>query len=300
MRTVRRCAGMLRTTWTLITATVNGYIEDDAMSRGAAIAYYTVFSLAPTLVIVVAITGLVFGESAAHGALSQQMEGMVGKVAADAIQAMVSSAWRSRSGGLATAIGIVTLAITATTVFSEMHSALNGIWRAEPKGTTVTRYLKVRAASLGLVATLGFLLMVSLVISAGVSVVQTYIGGILPEVAVLIQVLNFVISFGLTTLLFAAIYKILPDRQLQWRDVGVGAIVTALLFDIGKALIGLYIGRSTVASSFGAAGALAVVLLWVYYSAQVFLLGAEFTRAWAERHGSQQDKLDLKGPPAPR
>ncbi len=249
---------MLASTWTLIKSTVNGYIEDNALSRGAAIAYYTVFSLAPTLVIIVAITALVFGETAAEGALSHQIEGLVGREAAVAIQGMVRSAWQTKSGGIATVIGVVTLLITATAVFGEMQAALNAIWRAEPKGTTVGRLPpKARAASLGLVATLGFLMMVSLVISAGVAAVQTYIGGFLPEVAVLVRILNFVISFGLIAVLFAAIYKILPDRQLQWRDVAIGAIVTALLFDIGKTVIGLYIGSTAVASSFGAAGALA-------------------------------------------
>jgi membrane protein len=278
---------MLASTWPLIKSTVNGYIDDNALSRGAAIAYYTVFSLAPTLVIVVAIASMVFGETAAQGALSHQLEGLLGHEAALAVQGMVSSAWRSRSSGLATAIGVVTLLITATGVFGEMQSALNAIWRTEPKGTTVGRLLRARAASLGLVATLGFLMMVSLVISAGIAAVQTYIGGILPGVAILIKVLNFLISLALITILFAAIYKILPDRKLEWRDVGMGAIVTALLFDIGKTLIGLYIGSTAVASSFGAAGALAVILVWVYYSSQIFLLGAEFTRAFAEQHGSR-------------
>ncbi len=289
---------MFHSTWTLIKATVNGYIEDNALSRGAAIAYYTVFSLAPTLVIIVAITGLVFGETAAQGALSHQLEGLVGADAAVAIQGMVRSAWQSKSGWIATSIGLVTLLISATTVFGEMQSALNAIWRAEPKGTTVTRYLRVRAASLGLVATLGFLLMVSLVISATIAAMQTYLGGFLPEIALLIRVLNFVISFVLIAVLFAAIYKLLPDRQLRWRDVGMGAVVTALLFDIGKTLIGLYIGSTATASSFGAAGALAVVLLWVYYSSQIFLLGAEFTRAYAEQHGSQREKVALEARPA--
>ncbi len=291
---------MLASTWTLIKSTVNGYIEDNALSRGAAIAYYTVFSLAPTLVIIVAITALVFGETAAEGALSHQIEGLVGREAAVAIQGMVRSAWQTKSGGIATVIGVVTLLISATTVFGEMQAALNAIWRAEPKGTTVTRYLRYRAASLGLVATLGFLLAVSLVISAIVAAVQTYIGGFLPEVAVLVRILNFFISFGLIAVLFAAIYKILPDRQLQWRDVAIGAIVTALLFDIGKSVIGLYIGSTAVANSFGAAGALAVVLLWVYYSSQIFLLGAEFTRAYAERYGSLQQRAALASPAAPR
>ena len=291
---------MFAATWTLIKSTVNGYIEDNALSRGAAIAYYTVFSLAPTLVIIVAITAIVFGEKAAEGALSHQLDGLVGHEAAAAIQGMVRSAWQTKSGWIATVIGVVTLMVSATTVFGEMQAALNAIWRAEPKGTTVTRYLRVRAASLGLVATLGFLLAVSLVISALIAAVQTYIGGFLPEVAFLVRILNFFVSFGLIALLFAAIYKILPDRQLQWRDVGIGALVTALLFDIGKTLIGLYIGSTAVANSFGAAGALAVVLLWVYYSSQIFLLGAEFTRAYAEQHGSLHRPDGLTTSAAPR
>ena len=284
---------MLNTTWTLIKTTVNGYIDDNALSRGAAIAYYTVFSLAPMLVIIVAIAGSVFGAEAAQGALSHQLDGLLGHDAAVAVQGMVSSAWRSQSSGIATLIGFVTLLLTATGVFGEMQGALNAIWRAEPKATTVGRLLRARAASLGLVATLGFLMMVSLVISALIAAVQTWVGGFMPELTVLIRVLNFAISLLLITVLFAAIYKILPDRRLQWRDVWVGAFVTALLFDIGKTLIGLYIGSTAVASSFGAAGALAIILVWVYYSSQIFLLGAEFTRAWAEEKGSRKHKAPL-------
>ncbi len=278
---------MLANTWTLIKATVNGYIEDNALSRGAAIAYYTVFSLAPMLVIIVAIAGVAFGEEAAQGALARQIQGLMGHDAAVAVQGMVRSAWQSKSGTLATVIGFITLLITASGVFGEMQSALNAIWRAEPQGTTVGRLVKARATSLGLVAALGFLMMVSLVVSAAITVVQTYLGGMLPAAAIFIRVLNFLISFGLITLLFAAIYKILPDRQLHWRDVGTGAVVTALLFEVGKTAIGIYIGSTAVANSFGAAGALAIVLLWVYYTSQIFLLGAEFTRAYSEFNGSR-------------
>ena len=286
---------MLNTTWTLIKATVNGYIDDNALSRGAAIAYYTVFSLAPMLVIIVAIAGTVFGEKAAQGALSHQLDGLLGHDAATAVQGMVTSAWRSQSSGIATIIGLVTLLLTATGVFGEMQGALNAIWRAEPKATTVGRLLRARAASLGLVATLGFLMMVSLVISAAIAAVQTYMGAFMAELTILIRLLNFGVSLVLVTVLFAAIYKILPDRQLQWGDVWVGAFVTALLFDLGKTLIGLYIGSTAVASSFGAAGALAIILVWVYYSSQIFLLGAEFTRVWAEQKGSRQHKAPLAG-----
>ena len=292
---------MLANTWTLIKATVNGYIDDNALSRGASIAYYTVFSLAPVLVIIVAIAGIAFGEEAAQGALARQIQGLMGRDAAVAVQGMVRSAWQSQSGPLATVIGFVTLLITASGVFGEMQSALNAIWRAEPTGTTVGRLVRARALSLGLVAALGFLMMVSLVISAAITAVQTYVGGFMPQAAFLIGVLNFAISFILITVLFAAIYKILPDRHLHWKDVVIGAIVTALLFDVGKTAIGLYIGSTAVASSFGAAGALAIVLLWVYYSSQIFLLGAEFTRAYAEMHGSRRGMPQpLAATPAPR
>jgi membrane protein len=173
-------------------------------------------------------------------------------------------------------------------VFGEMQSTLNAIWKADPKGGTVSRLLRARAASLGLVAALGFLLLVSLVISAGLSALSEYVNAHLPFGYLILQAVNFLISFALNSVLFAAIYKVLPDKNLEWQDVLVGAVVTAFLFSIGKFLIGLYIGSSAVASSYGAAGALIVALLWIYYSTQIFLLGAEFTKVYAHHHGSQQ------------
>ena len=169
-----------------------------------------------------------------------------------------------------------------------MQSALNAIWKAKPQGTTVSRLIRARAASLGLVAALGFLLMVSLVVSAGLTAFGNYLNAALPMGKVILTVLNVVVSFALISVLFAAIYKVLPDTPLKWRDVIVGAVITAALFTVGKSLIGWYIGSSAVASSYGAAGALIVLLLWVYYSAQIFLLGAEFTKVFANRHGSKQ------------
>jgi len=171
-----------------------------------------------------------------------------------------------------------------------MQSALNAIWKAKPKGTTMSRLIRARAASLGLVAALGFLLMVSLVVSAGLSAFGDYLNSVLPFGKVILSVVNFIVSLALIAVLFAAIYKVLPDTELAWRDVIVGAIVTAVLFTVGKSLIGWYIGSSAVASSYGAAGALIVLLLWVYYSAQIFLLGAEFTKVYARRHGSKQEE----------
>ena len=177
----------------------------------------------------------------------------------------------------------------ASGVFGEMQTALNAIWKAKPTGTTVSRLIRARAASLGLVAALGFLLMVSLVVSTALTAFGNYLDSLLPFGKVILTVLNVVVSLMLISFLFAAIYKVLPDRSLNWGDVVMGAIVTAVLFTVGKSLISWYIGSSTIASSFGAAGALIVLLLWVYYSAQIFLLGAEFTKVYANRHGSKRD-----------
>ena len=279
---------MFRKYAAMLKETVNAFIEDNCLSRGAAIAYFTIFSIAPMLVICIAIAGLVFGDEAAAGAVSDQLKGLMGQQGADAVQAMIKSASNRESGLWATVLGIVVLLVTASGVFGEMQSALNEVWKAEPKATGVSALLRARALSLGLVATLGFLLVVSLVISAALSALGTYVNQFLPGGEFLMQVANFVVSFLLVSVLFAAIYKILPDRQLAYRDVAVGAVATAFLFTVGKTLIGLYIGSSSVASSYGAAGALVIVLLWVYYSSQIFLLGAEFTKIWASHHGSAE------------
>ncbi|MEA2995224.1 MAG: rane protein, partial [Alphaproteobacteria bacterium] len=225
----------------------------------------------------------------AQGAITAQLGGLMGQQTADVLQSAVASAGEKSSGILATIIGIVTLIATASGVFGEMQSALNAIWKAKPEGTTVSRLIRARAASLGLVAALGFLLIVSLVVSAGLTAFGNYLDTILPFGKVILSAVNAVVSVALISVLFAAIYKVLPDRHLEWGDVIVGAIVTAILFTIGKSLIGWYIGSSAVASTYGAAGGLIVLLLWVYYSAQIFLLGAEFTKVYANRHGSKQD-----------
>ncbi len=277
---------MLKLAWSLAKETVAGYIEDDALSRGAAIAYYTVFAIAPVLVIVISIAGLVYGQEAARGAIVGQLQDMMGHDAAEAIQTMIASADNKRSGTLGAILGFGALLLTASGVFGEMQTGLNRIWKAEPKTSTVSRLVRARAASLGLVAALGFLLMVSLAASAAITAFSHMLQHVLPNIDLLLRVVNFLISLLLISTLFATIYKILPDAPTTWKDVGVGAVVTAFLFTVGKTVIGLYIGSSQVASSYGAAGALVIVLLWVYYSAQIFLLGAEFTRAWAAHHGS--------------
>lgn len=268
--------------------TVLSFIEDEALRRGAAIAFYTVTAIAPVMLIVIAIAGLAFGREAAQKALTGQLSDLMGQQSAELLQAAVASAAGKSSGILATLLGITMLIATASGVFGEIQSALNIIWRAEAKGTTVSRMIRARAASIGLVATLGFLLIVSLVVSAGLTAFGDYLNSVLPFGQLIMTVLNGAVSLALISMLFAAIYKILPDRHLEWRDVIVGAVVTAVLFTIGKAGIGWYIGSSAVASSYGAAGALIVVLLWIYYSTQIFLLGAEFTKIYANRRGSKR------------
>ena len=254
---------MFSAAWKMLKDTVLAFINDEALSRGAAIAFYTVTSIAPVLLIVIAIAGLVFGQDAAQNALTAQLSGLVGQQTAEVLQTAVASASSKSSGILATTIGIITLLVTASGVFGEMQTALNAIWKAEPKGTTVSQLIRARAVSLGLVAALGFLLMVSLVVSTGLTAFGHYLDSILPFGNIILTALNAVVSLMLISFLFAAIYKVLPDRDLEWDDVIVGAIVTAVLFTIGKSLISWYIGSSAVASSFGAAGALIVLLLWV-------------------------------------
>lgn len=288
---------MVNDAWTLLRETVTSFIKDEALSRGASIAFYAMTSLAPLLFIVIAIAGLAFGRDAAQGAIVAQLGGMMGRESADLLQDVIKGASSATAGVFAAIAGVVTLILTASGVFGEIQSALNAFWRVEEEslteekenlGTTISNLVRARAASIGLVAALGFLLIVSLAVSAGLTALGDYINAQLPFGETILGTLNFVISFALLTALFAAIYKVLPDRPLAWGDVIVGALATALLFTLGKTLIGLYIGSSAVGSTYGAAGALIIILLWVYYSAQIFLLGAEFTKVYARHFGSMR------------
>lgn len=283
---------MLGDTWTMAKDSVSGFIDDDALSHGAAIAFYAVTSLAPILLIVVAVAGLVFGHDAAQAAISVQLAGLMGQQSADLLQTAIQSAAVKSSGIVASIVGLVTLIATASGVFGQMQAALNAIWKAKPRGGTVTRLVRARIASMGLVAALGFLLMVSLAASAGIAALGTFINAYLPFGQLILSAVNVAVSFLLISVLFGAIYKILPDRRMEWRDVMVGAVITAGLFTLGKSLIGWYLGSSAVTSAYGAAGALLIVLLWVYYSSVIFLLGAEFTRAYSVRHGSRAATSD--------
>ena len=276
----------LRGVWHLLRDTVEGFIDDDALSRGASIAYYTLFSLAPILLIVMALAGLAFGRDAARGALVDQLSGLMGGKSAEALQAMIESASDPKTGMTASLIGILAALITLTGAFGEVQSALNAIWKAKSRRSTLSRLMRARLASLGLVVTSGFLLTVSLVVSAALAALSNYLKAVFPAGEFALQVADIVISGTLLTGMFAAIYKVLPDTPIAWRDVAIGALVTTGLFEGGKYVIALYIGKSNVASSYGAAGALIILLLWIFYSAQIFLLGAEFTRAFARRYGT--------------
>ncbi|KRB18388.1 YihY/virulence factor BrkB family protein [Mesorhizobium loti] len=275
--------------WDLLRESVVGFVNDNALSHGAAMAFYAATSLAPVLIIVVAIAGIAFGHDAAQLALSAQISGLMGSESAALLQTALEGASSRSSGTLAAIVGVVTLFVTASAVFGEMQQALNAIWKVETKGSSLSRLLRARAASLGLVAALGFMLLVSLVASAAISALGDMISAQLPFGEFVLSAINTLISFALISVMFAAIYKVLPDRALEWRDVGIGAVVTAALFTLGKSLIGWYIGTSAIASSYGAAGGLLVILLWVYYSSEIFLLGAELTRAYSVRHGSRSD-----------
>jgi len=285
VRPVPKGKRMIGEIWGLLKDTFFGFMADEALSRGAAIAYFTIFSIAPLLIIVIAIAGMVFGHDAAQHTIVGQLGGLMGGQTAEALQSMIQSASDRSAGAIATMIGVGTLLLTASGAFGEIQSTLNTIWKAEPRGG-LSRLVRARIAGLGLVITLGFLMLISLVVSAGLTALDVYLKRMFPAAHVLMPAMNLVISLGLISFLFAAVYKILPDKPIAWRDVAAGAVATALLFTIGKSLIGLYIGSSNVASSYGAAGALVLILVWVYYSAQIFLLGAEFTHAYAVRYGS--------------
>ena len=280
---------------------VSAWLEDFAPSMGAAISYYTIFSIAPLLVIVIAIAGLVFGADAAAGRIYAELAGLLGPAGAEAVQAMVKSASKPERSVLGSIVGVAMLVIGATTVFAELQSALDRIWRTPAAGKPegIFALLRARLLSFGLILTIGFLLLVSLIVSAALSAAgELWIPDSASWGAVL-HLLDTVISVVIVAGLFAAIYKWLPRASIAWGDVWTGAAVTALLFTVGKLLIGLYIGKSGVVSGFGAAASIVVLMVWVYYSAQIFLLGAEFTWLYAYRFGSRRGQR-MDDPTIPR
>ena len=282
----------LRPELRLFKAAIQAWIDDYASSMGAALSYYTLFSLAPLLIIVIAVSGMVLGREAAQGEIAAQLAGITGTEGALAVEGLLKAAREPTHGVLATIGGIVMLLVGATAVFSELQSALDRIWRvpAATKESGLWRLLRSRLLSFGLVLGLGFLLIVSLVVSAMLAALGKWWGGWFAGWDVLLEMLNAAVSFGIFTLLFAMIYKVMPQARISWRDVWKGATVTALLFTLGKALIGFYLGKSGLGSGFGAAGSLVVLIAWVYYSAQIFLFGAEYTWVYANQQGSRAEK----------
>lgn len=273
-----------RRAWLIARSAALSFVRDNALSRAAAIAFYAATSLAPVLLIVIAVAGVVIGREAAEVAVSLQLTGLLGPQGADLLTAIVEGASGETNGVLAAAIAAVALIATASGVFGEMQAALNKIWNVESGTTTLSALMRARVVSLGLVAALGFLLLVSLAVSAAISGLSEFANSRLPFGTIVLSALNTAVSLALLTALFAAIYKVLPDCPLAWRDVWFGAIVTAILFTIGKSLIGWYLGTSAIASAYGAAGSLIVLLLWVFYSSCIFLFGAEITRARFSLH----------------
>jgi membrane protein len=273
----------------LVRAAASGWVDDHAQSMGAALAYYTMFSIAPLLVIVIAVAGVMFGNDAAQGHVLAELRDIMGEEGAVAVEGLLKSASDPKKSSLAALVGIITLLVGATSVFSELQSALDRIWRAGPTPPSegLWRWLRTRILSLGMILGLGFLLLVSLVVSAALAALGKWWGPLFGAWGMILESINFIVSFVIVTLIFAMIYKSLPRVRIDWRDVWIGATVTALLFTLGKLLIGFYLGRTSIASAFGAAGSLVVLLVWVYYSAQIFLLGAEFTWVYAHRHGSR-------------
>jgi membrane protein len=287
--------------WRIVAQTFQRWFTHDSMAQSAALSYYTAFSLAPVLLVVVTIAGAVFGKDAVRGRLVHQFEGLMGRDQAVLVQTVLKGAGKDDSGPIAAIAGVVMLIVGATAVFAQLQSALNTIWEVKPKkGHFVSDFLRKRMLSFALVLGIGFLLLVSLVLSAGLEAVQSHFETRFGTEAAWLGWLNAAISFALFALLFAMIFRILPDARIPWRDVRVGALGTALLFVIGKWAIGLYLGRAAVGSAYGAAGSVIVLLLWVYYVSMIVLLGAEFTRAYSrrfEKHAVPPEKGAKKGKP---
>jgi membrane protein len=277
---------------TLFKLSYQEWKEDHASRLAAALAYYTIFSLAPLLIIAIAVAGLLWQRDAVQEAVLNQIGGLVGAQGQTFVANLLDSASHPGQGIFATIIGIITLLFGALGAFNELHNALNIIWDVEEENVTglwnsIKKLIIQRFLSFAMILVIGFLLLVSLIASAALTGVGTWIGGLFPFQEVILQIINLVISIGFITVLFALVFKFLPDAKIAWRDVWIGAFFTAVLFSIGKTLIGLYLGSTAVATTFGAAGSLVILLLWLYYSAQILFFGAEFTQVYANRLGSR-------------
>jgi membrane protein len=281
----------VRDWWPLVKGAATAWVADYAPSMGAALSYYSIFSLAPLLLIVISIAGLVFGQEAVRGEVFMQLRGLLGREASSAVEGLLASVSKPAEGVASAAIGVLLLLLGATSVFGELQDALDRIWRAPARDRSggLWGLVRARLLSFGMILGIAFLLVVSLVFSAVAAALGKWWSGTLGDWALLAQLFDLVVGFVMTTTVFAMIYKIMPRVSVKWRDVWLGAVVTSVLFTAGRFLIGTYIGRSNLASGFGAAGSLIVVFVWVYYSAQIFLLGAEFTWIYAKTFGSMRD-----------
>lgn len=267
--------------------TFDGWSRDKAPRLGAALAYYTVFSIGPLLIIVIAIAGFFFGQQVVESQIMAQVQGLVGPQGAQFVEAAMASTRQPGANFIASIVGVVTLLLGALGVFGELQDSLNTIWEVQAKpGAGLRAMIKDRLLSFTMVLGTGFLLMVSLIISAALAALDKYFGALLPYSTSVLQGLNFFISLVVITLIFAAIFKYLPDAEIAWSSVWIGAALTALLFTIGKFLLGYYLGNSRIATAYGAAGSIVLVLVWIYYSAQILFFGAEFTKAFASRYGA--------------
>jgi membrane protein len=281
-----------RVAWSLVVHTVKAWSGDYASSMGAALAFYTLFSIIPLILIALVVAGHFFGPNAARGEIVSQLAALMGRTGAEAVDGLLASANEPERRSMATGLGIIAFLVGATSVFNELQDALNRIWRApkSPRAAGLFSFMRVRLLSFGMVVAFLFLLLVSTVASAALSTLGKWWGPAFGERAALAQVVNVFFSFVLIGIMFALIYKIVPQKKVHWEDVWIGAATTSMLFAVGKELIGIYLGRSITVTAFGAVGSLAVFLLWVYYSAQIFLIGAEFTRLYANvRAGGKED-----------
>jgi membrane protein len=273
-----------KTLFQILQATFASWNRHEAPRLGAALAFYTILSLSPLVIIVLALAGLIFNRSTAQAHILSQVQGMIGPDGGKAVESMLASAQRPAAGILGTIVGLLSLLFGASGVFTELRSALNLIWEVTPEKTSgVVRLLRERFFSFGMVLSIGFLLLVSLVVSTILAAIGKFFGGLLPVPSPVVAVLNFFLSYLGVAVLFGLIFRLVPEAKVRWRNVWLGALVTALFFSIGKTLIGLYLGKSSVGSAYGAAGSVIVVIVWVYYSAQIFFFGAEFTHAYTER-----------------
>jgi membrane protein len=286
----------MKVTYGLLKEAGSAWLEDNAPRLGAALAFYMVFSLAPVLIVAIAVAGLAFGQRAAEGEVLRQMQALVGETGAKAVQAIIQSANRPALGVIAATIGIVAVLVGASGAFVELQDALNTIWRVPRRRESIWMgAIRKRFWSFSLVLCTGLLLMLSLVSSAALGAVGKLTEHLLPKPVFLVEAVDLLLSFGAITLLLAMIFKFVPDTEVAWSDVWIGAALASLLFTIGKALIGFYLVRSTVASAYGAAASIVILLVWIYYSAQILLLGAEVTHVYASKHGS---RLGLLSRPA--